>query len=171
MNPLHNTTGSIRTFTGQLVNVLDPDPDTIKIDDIAHGLSNICRFNGQTREFYSVAQHCYLMAEYVAHLPIALTTLLHDASEAYLLDIPRPVKHLLPQYQEAETKLMLVIAQKFGFQYPLPQEIIELDTQFLEMEYDWLMLDNFAPHTWKAWAPAYAKQRFLTLYKEIIFNP
>jgi uncharacterized protein len=171
MKNLNNTTGTIRTFSGKLINVFDPKPEGICIEDIAHALSNLCRFGGHTSGFYSVAQHCCLMAKLVSEKPIALATLLHDASEAYLLDISRPIKHLLPQYQEAEHKLMHIIAEKFGFEYPLPAKVTELDNQFLEIEWEWLMLNKFrSPHLFITWSPGYAEQQFLYLYNLIISN-
>ena len=91
--------GWIQTFTGKAFPVLDPRPDDVVIDDIAHALSMLCRFTGHVRTFYSVAQHCVLVAEVVRRFqpenrPLHLAALLHDAAEAYIQDLPRPIKRL-----------------------------------------------------------------------------
>jgi hypothetical protein len=96
---------------------LDPHEDDIDIEDIAHSLSMQCRFGGHTREFYSVAQHCVLLCERGIEYNTdedAFAILMHDASEAYLIDFPRPVKALMPGYAEAENVMMRVINAKYG---------------------------------------------------------
>ena len=96
--------GWITTYTGQHFYPLDPRPHEVNMLDIAHALSMICRFNGHTQFFYSVAEHSIRCA-YHAHeqwpdrIELQLAALLHDASEAYLCDIPRPVKLQLPDYR------------------------------------------------------------------------
>src|SRR5690606_26745918 len=100
----------IRTFTGQYINVFDPKPDLIRIEDIAHALSQMPRFGGHLPVFYSVAQHSLACAHKVSSRN-ALAALLHDASEAYLMDIPKPIKNNLHNYKETEHALMEVIAQ------------------------------------------------------------
>src|SRR5579885_2784587 len=83
----------IQTYCGVAFYPLDPRPEEILIEDIAHALSMLCRFTGHVKRFYSVAQHCV----YVSHRcdpKDALWGLLHDAAEAYLNDISRPVKSL-----------------------------------------------------------------------------
>lgn len=102
----------ITTFSGKKFHYLNPQPEEINIKDIAHHLSLICRFTGATREFYSVAEHSIRVAE---HVPpsLRLSALLHDASEAYLNDISRPVKHscMLKATEEGISK---AVASKFG---------------------------------------------------------
>ena len=84
----------IVTYTGKVFDLLDPQPEMVCIEDIAHALANICRYTGHVREFYSVAQHCVLMAD--AYLPgNSLQKLLHDAAEAYIGDMASPWKQLL----------------------------------------------------------------------------
>lgn len=133
-DPLY-TGSTIRTFTGQYVNVFDPDPETIMIEDIAHALSQTCRFGGHTYEPYSVAQHSIevskLLPEYMQ-----LTGLLHDATEAYMCDIPRPIKRHLHEYKDVEERLMQVIATKFKLIYPFPPELKIADKHMLEKEHD-----------------------------------
>jgi hypothetical protein len=89
----------VETFSGSYVNVNRPDPDTIRLPDIAHALSNICRYGGHCRHFYSVAQHAIFCAERVKRegygIKKQLAALHHDDAEAFLGDIPRPLKPLL----------------------------------------------------------------------------
>lgn len=136
-----NTISSIRTLSGQYVDILNPDPATIDIDDIAHALSFQPRFGGHLKNFYSVAQHSY-QASFKVIPEQKLAALMHDASEYILLDMPRPIKNQLTNYKELENKLMEIIAAKFGFQFPFHAEIKKADdimlvkewSQFVEME-------------------------------------
>lgn len=118
----------IRTFSGGRFYPLDPREREIRAEDFAHALSNLCRFTGHVREFYSVAQHCLgvsLWVEEEAHRQglgllaeerLALEGLLHDASEGYLNDVATPVKRqpALAGYRAAEERLQRVIARKYG---------------------------------------------------------
>lgn len=133
--------GIIRTYTGKMINVLDPDPALICIEDIAHALSNQCRFSGHTSKFYSVAQHSVLCAKMVSS-QFKLAALLHDASEAYLVDLPTPIKIAIPQYTEIEGNMMRVIANKFGFDYPLSAIVKYADKAALEIEWKGLILSS-----------------------------
>ena len=104
----------IRTFTGKLVDPFNPDPSTIDIIDIAHGLSNICRYGGQCSRFYSVAEHCCYVS---AALPeqYMLAGLLHDASEAYIGDMVAPLKEhrQLKAFGHIDNELSLIIETVF----------------------------------------------------------
>jgi hypothetical protein len=103
----------IQTFTGKQFWPLDARPEEVCIEDIAHALSNLCRFGGHCREFYSVAQHSVLVARHSVKYN-AVQCLLHDATEAYLVDVPRPIKKSLVTYQEIEAALADVIGKRFG---------------------------------------------------------
>ena len=110
--------GVIETFTGALFDPFNPDSELIRIEDIAHALSNLCRFAGHSTQFYSVAQHsinCYKLVP----REHALSALLHDATEAYMVDMPTPIKNRLPKYMEKEDALMEVIYKKFNLEYPM----------------------------------------------------
>lgn len=129
----------IQTYTGGLFWPLDPHADDVRIEDIAHALSMKCRFSGHCKQFYSVAQHSYLMVDHLESIGIMdkrvlLTALLHDAAEAYTADIPRPVKQLIPEFKEVEQRIERVIAEKFNLIYPFPQGIKDFDTKMLETE-------------------------------------
>lgn len=106
------------TFSGNQVDPLDPHPDAIMLEDIAHALSLLCRGGGHLRYFYSVGQHsinCAIEAQArKLSSDIVLACLLHDSSEAYLSDIIRPVKKHLPQYLSIEAALQDAVWRKFG---------------------------------------------------------
>ena len=112
-------TDYIETFTGVAFRPLDPNPADICIEDIAHALAHQCRFSGHTRRFYSVAEHSVRVAELLeaqGHTPdVLLWGLLHDASEAYLVDIPTPLKQspMFDAYRLAEFVLNRAIAERF----------------------------------------------------------
>lgn len=91
-------------------------PEDICIEDIAHALSNFCRFAGHCNEFYSVAQHSVFVSQLLSQFGprLALAGLLHDATEAYMGDVTRPLKQILPQYKEMENRLSDIIGAKFG---------------------------------------------------------
>lgn len=162
---------SVRTFTGRYVDLLNPDPETISIEDIAHGLAHMPRFCGQLHSFYSVAQHCVfciraLDAEHKD--PEAMEVLLHDASEAYLSDIPGPIKSHLPDYTKIENNLMQKIFEKFNIKYPLSKTVKAVDKYALEFEWQHIMLrkDSLIDH----WRPLKAKRMFLNMYDKIKYH-
>ena len=131
----------IQTHTGTMFYPLDPRVEDIDIHDIAHALSMQPRYAGHTRRFYSVAEHSIYIAK-ACSPEHALWGLLHDASEAYLCDIPRPIKPYLTNYAEIEARLMHVICEKFGLSPTIPEEIKRLDRAILRNEYEGLL----APH-------------------------
>lgn len=106
----------IHTYTGVQFWPLDPREDEIKIEDIAHALSLICRYGGHCKTFYSVAQHSVLVSK-ICHWRYALAGLLHDATEAYCGDVVRPLKPYLTNYQSIEARLSYVIGNKFGIHF------------------------------------------------------
>lgn len=158
------TPNCIRTFTGIYMNVFEPTLEMICIEDIAHALSNQCRFGGHLPEFYSVAQHSFLCANLVED-EYKMQALLHDASEAYILDMPSPIKRQLENYKLIEDKLMSLIAKKFGFKYPLESQVKLVDDEMLKLEWNQLMLKGSL--TFKCWSNGYSKQRFLETFYEL----
>ena len=103
-----------QTYMGHRFYPANPKPESIDIRDIAHGLSLLCRFAGQIKRFYSVAEHSLFVANLLPP-ELKLAGLMHDATEAYLSDVPQPVKLLLPQYKILENLLSGVIESKFKF--------------------------------------------------------
>ena len=138
-----------QTFSGGIICPQDPIGDEIKIEDIAHALSQQPRFGGHLREFFSVAQHCILVSHYCARRD-ALWGLLHDASEAYIADICRPVKKGLIGYKEAEDKLMAAVCQKFGLDLVMPASVKEADDLLICLESN-QFLAPLRMEIWKHW--------------------
>ena len=107
----------ITTFTGKHFDSANPDMSQVDIIDIAHALSMICRGNGHVQTFFSVGQHCINAAREAAargySKRVILACLLHDAGEAYMSDVPRPLKATMPEYVEIENRLLDLIYEKF----------------------------------------------------------
>lgn len=154
----------IRTYSGLYVNVFEPTLDMLCIEDIAHALSNMPRFGGHTRKFYSVAQHSVICAT-MAIPEYELDTLMHDAAEAYLLDMPKPIKRGLDVYNDLENKMMALIAQKFNLTYPFDSSIKKIDKAVLEMEFANLMTGTRTDL--KPLSPEEAKKAFLDKYYQL----
>jgi hypothetical protein len=136
----------IQTFSGRRVNPFTPDPSQIVIDDIAHALANQCRFGGHCRSFYSVAQHSCLLSDLVAaeggNASDQLWGLLHDAAEAYLVDLPHPLKHrseLGERFRAVEGTLRSLIVERFGLPSQPPPLLKELDRALLAAEKEALL--------------------------------
>lgn len=169
--------GWIQTYTGRQFWPLDPRPEHIQVEDIAHALSMLCRYNGHCLEFYSVAQHCVLMSHEV--LPEhALWALLHDAAEAYLGDMPRPLKHQdeMAQFRLAETEIMLAVQDRFELGDE-PFEIRDADNRMIATEKRDIMGDGVGK--WldhgqayevriESWPPVVAERRFLDRFRELM---
>lgn len=123
----------IQTYSGQMFWPLDPRPEEIFVYDIAHALSLICRYAGHCRTFYSVAQHC-IIGTHLVDPEFALDFLFHDAPEAYICDMPKPVKVYLPEYHVIEDRIEQAISARFDLQYPHPPEIKHMDWTLLITE-------------------------------------
>lgn len=129
LNRGYITTHSLTSFYP-----LNPVPQDISIVDIAHSLSNICRYNGHCPTFYSVAQHSVLVSRFVPE-KYKLEALLHDASEAYLCDVPSPIK-ALPEfigYRDAEKRMQAAVAARYGLSLDVP-EVDDIDRRLLATE-------------------------------------
>lgn len=159
------TENCIRTVSGIYVNIFDLKEEMICIEDIAHALAHQCRFGGHLPEFFSVAQHSYHCSLFAAQ-ENKLAALLHDASEAYLMDIPRPIKSHLTNYKDLEDNVMKVIAKKFSFQYPLEKNIKEVDNAMLVSEWHQLMIKD-CPMDIICYPPAQAKEVFLQRFNDL----
>lgn len=123
----------ILTNSGKRFDLIDPQPDMIDLCDIAHALANECRFAGHSRYFYSVAQHSVL-ASRIVPAEHAFEALLHDATEAYLKDIPRPLKHLLPDYRAIEQRVNSAIRARFGLPATQSAPVSDADITLLATE-------------------------------------
>lgn len=124
---------TIQLASGRYFDYTRFGPEDIDITDIAHALSHLCRYTGHCRVFYSVAQHSTLVSTAVSH-DIALEGLLHDASEAYLGDVNRPLKMLLPEYREIEQRVDAAIRMRFGLPLQESPGVKEADNILLVTE-------------------------------------
>lgn len=170
----------LQTFSGRALNPLAPRAEDLAIEDIAHALALQCRFGGHVRGFYSVAQHSFLVSQ-VVPLADALWALLHDASEAYLMDLPTPVKETGPLagYRGVEAQLQQTIYQRFGLTGAEPASVAEADLAVLLAEVDALCLQPAAwdslrgrvpvpPIKVQPWSsPALAEYAFLKRFGEL----
>lgn len=168
----------IQTYTGRVVDLENPTPDMIDIDDIAHSLSMQVRFTGHIDEFYSVAQHCvkcaHLARNHHQHpIEVQRWALLHDASEAYIGDLSSPLKSLLSNAKEIEERFHIAIALKFDLPWPIPSEVHTIDRRMLATEQPLLMerittiwescTKGITPYDFwvmRGWSPAHAKSNF-----------
>lgn len=158
-----------------------PEKTIVPIEDIAHALSNICRFNGHTKVFYSVAEHSVLCS-YLVERGFEYDALFHDGGEALLGDISTPLKKLLPDFKVIEDKVESSLFEALGVTYPLPPQIKKADLQALALEKKHLM-----PDTDSVWGilqgvevpdiiwpfgltPPAAKKLFLDRYEELMLE-
>lgn len=169
--------GWIQLYSGRKFFPMNPDIDAIDINDIAQSLSNMCRFTGHCKSFYSVAQHSVMVSYLVGEH--AMWGLLHDASEAYLVDMPRPIKRLkeLQPFRDIENNVMLAICEKFGLSKIEPPIVKDADTRMLATEArdlmsplhpDWHQPCEPLPFTIITLNPTEAKNLFLNRYRELV---
>ncbi len=161
-----------------------PDPDCVLLEDIAHALSNICRYTGHVNQFYSVAEHCVRVSWAVEKKygpQFALEGLLHDAAEAYVTDVNKPLKMLLGEpYKRLEAIAMNTIAAKFGIPVEKSKQVAYCDGSLYLAERRDLFGENKPSFTLthhiekkademviKPWAPRFAEMRFLSRYDEV----
>lgn len=123
----------IQTFTGRQFWLLEPDPSDVCIEDIAHALSLQCRFNGHVKRFYSVADHSIRVSRIVPP-EMALVGLMHDAAEAYIGDMVKPLKMEMGRFQEVEVEVWRAIALAFDLPLKIPPEVKHADLVMLATE-------------------------------------
>ncbi len=175
--------GSIQTVSGRWLDPLAPLPQSIDIGDIAQALANQCRFGGHSRRFYSVAQHSTIVSDVCerrgASAAEALAALMHDAGEAYLVDLPHPLKHrseLGPPYRKAEKLLEEAIRVRFDL-VPQPAEMKPIDRSLLATERRifastkdaWPELEGVEPLEIEIepWEPPQARREFLARFQRL----
>jgi hypothetical protein len=169
----------IETYTGRAFWPLQPTMEALSVIDIAHALSNQCRYTGHVQHFYSVAQHCCLLATWVANRGGSaldcLQILMHDAPEAYLVDIARPVKQYMPEYRVWDHAINDVVREWMGWK-DLPMLPIqdEIDSRIIVDERAQLM-DKARRNDWghnleplgiriEPWSPESSEKQFLMQY-------
>jgi uncharacterized protein len=185
----------IQTFSRRRFELLEPDPDDILITDIARALSMQCRYVGHVDRFYSVAEHSVRLLWRAEDLGFTENekrwALLHDAAEAYLGDVSRPLKQLpeMKPYRDAEATLMRAIATKFGLEGDEPERISQLDYEILGTEVDQLKFPAHPdwgkttklgklPAVWPrrrdwsqlGWVPDVAESHFIREYERLFLG-
>ena len=161
----------ITTKSGVKFHYLDPQPEEILIKDISHALALTCRFGGHCYHYYSVAQHSVYVAE-ASDYENALAALLHDASEAYVPDVPRPIKQDVPRLREIEDKIQKAILKKFNALEADWDFIKYLDNAMLAREAkdlmpnttDWADLPEPIEMKLEIWSPEKSKEEFEHLF-------
>ena len=188
---MNNNINCIATYTGKSFDFLNPKPEMVCIEDIAHSLAYQCRYTGHTRQFYSVAQHCVLMAENKDLPGDPLAKLLHDAAEAYIGDIAKPWKNLLMVKNpknidqhfgllwvgDFEDKIQKIIGLALGVDLSHSTEVKESDIRMMATEVRDLMPEMPPSFEWGCdiskpvaeiiipWSPEPAEQIFLAMYR------
>jgi hypothetical protein len=169
---------SIQTFTGKYVRPYDLQPGDVDVVDIAHALSNVCRFQGHTREFYSVAQHCVICSTLVEP-ELALPALLHDSPEAYACDLAGPLKRDTPigrAYKRIEADIAAAIESALGMRHGAfddldvkraDWELLQVEGRQLMPTNDWARVDILPNMTITPWLPHDAENKFLRRYSEL----
>lgn len=173
--PAPRTGDFMQTYTGRKFWPMDPRADEVFIEDIAHSLSLQCRYAGHCLRFYSVAEHSVHIARWLLDKHSALTALyglLHDAPEAYVVDVPRPLKPFLANYKEAEAGVWSAIARRYGLAEDMPAAVHEADGRIIADE-----LVNLLPMEWHGryageelgvtleyWSPEEAEVEFLAAF-------
>lgn len=167
---------TILLSSGEYFDFENPEGSLFDISDIAHALSHVCRFAGHCSRFYSVAQHCVHVSEQIEP-EHALAGLMHDAVEAFVGDVTKPLKDMLPAYKVIEDRIEAAVLARFGISTPLHPAVKEADIRMLATEQrqlmhnrdDWdytrgrTMFDMVIPD----WSPAEAKAAFLKRFDEL----
>jgi len=163
----------IQTATGRRFYPLSPPPEDVDIRDIAHALSLLCRFNGHSAAFYSVAEHSVRVCDSLPR-EHQLWGLLHDAAEAYLGDLPRPLKRQLPTFSQAENVVLRCVTERYGLSWPMPAAVRAADDQLLATEArdlmgapDWARGTEPLPGPIEPWPPERARAAFLERFQAL----
>lgn len=172
---------TIMLASGSYFDLEDPASSEFGIEDIAHALSNICRYTGHCRTFYSVAQHSVLVS-YLVPIEFAFHGLMHDAAEAFIGDVAKPLKILLPDYKVIEDRIEAAVFARFGLPAKLPACVKDADRVLLRTEqrdlmgadgYEWSFTEGVQPMTERIrpLQPGDARSLFLGRYAELRNTP
>jgi len=172
LNPIQDMQkydGRINTLSGKVINLLDPKPEEINIEDIARGLAYNCHFGGHTPKFFSIAQHCLMVVQMMKEdncsTELMMAGLLHDAAEAYLGDVVKPLKVELDRYQEIENKMLSVIFEKYNINYSNMPLIKIYDIEVQKMEF--FTFYKGGNEITEFLDPEQSRELFLKIYEEL----
>lgn len=166
---------AISTRDGQFFDYNNPSAYRFDIEVIAHALSNLCRYGGHSDRFYSVAEHSVLVSRVVPP-ELALCGLLHDASEAFVGDMPSPLKAMCQSYRTIEGKVQEAIARYYSLPYPFPSEVHLADKMLYKAEREQIVpIPDLVWHTdilaanveIRGLKPGMAKTHFIARYREL----
>lgn len=161
-HPVHSVyDGKINTASGEIIDLYAPHWESINIEDIAAGLSKVCRFGGQVSQFYSVAQHSVLVSQ-LAPKELRPYAILHDATEAYIGDVIKPLKVMIAAvYGEIEDRLHTAICDRFGFEPRAPEwdAVKVFDREALTFEHFWLQQGFPTDEAWERHFETFSKIR------------
>ena len=169
----------LQLYSGKRFWPTDPHAEDVEIDDIAHSLSMQCRYAGHCVKFYSVAEHSVHIADWLYVKGFTsdqvIAGLLHDATEAYLVDVPRPVKPFLPGYKEAEAAVWQAVATRFELPVEMPAIVKEVYSRIIGDERanmrhcaaDWYATGEPLGIELQYWSPAEAEARFLDRFRTV----
>jgi len=167
------TCTSLILRSGALFDLADPESGRFTLEDIAHGLSHLCRFTGHATRFYSVAEHAVHCSRIAAD-GFAFEALMHDAAEAIIGDVARPLKSLLPDYKRIEAAVEARVLGAFGLTLPMSAEVKWADEAMLQLEWREVMGQTSAIEglpVWEHptvtigfWSPEEARRRFLSRF-------
>lgn len=172
---------TITLHSGEYFDFLNPEACSFKIGDIAWSLSNLCRFNGHVSQFYSVAQHSVHVAELLPKR-LKLQGLLHDAAEAFIGDVTKPLKELLPDYKRLEVSVESALLKTYGLPERLDEAVKLADVIMLRTEQrdlvgagadKWHGSEGVLPRELpiSPWSPEDAYDAFLALYRSLTVQP
>ena len=174
---MSNEKFKIETYTGMFIDPLNCKMEDIEIEDIAQALSLKCRFGGHCDGFYSVAQHSVLVSENCTN---KFGGLMHDAAEAYISDIPTPVKIQLKGIEKIEDNLLRIIFEKYNLYYPLSNDIKETDKRMCLTEAynlglnisNWKLREIYELYDFdiEKWSWEKSKKEFLKRFYELYYK-
>lgn len=170
----HQVADWLQTYTGRQFYPTAPRAEDVNILDIAHALSNTCRYGGHCEWHYSVAQHSYYVSFEVPK-EYQLEALLHDATEAYCVDVPRPLKKSLTNYKEIEDRIWTAVSERFNLGEKLPECVHWADNavllaekeQLLKPSAPWAITGEPAKIQILRWDPEFAEQMFLGRFDQL----
>lgn len=175
----HPINPSIMTIDGRYFDFVNPWASDYDIDVIAHALSLECRFGNHCKFHYSVAQHSVLVSHLVPP-EFAFHGLMHDADEAFMKDMPTPLKVLLPDYRAVQKRVRWAVMDRFGLPREEPAEVKHADRVALATEKRdvmnagadkaiWTILNGIVPDNKpiRPMSPQFAKALFLLRYAQV----